>query len=328
MTTIAYELRRRRAFPLPSRRAAARLGALAVTLVFGALFVRQGSLQHAWSAAGTLPLWTVAAALASIGAAMWFTALRWRILLGGAGAAVPLGRLFAALATGAAANNVLPARGGDLVRIAAVRETAPKAAIVGTLAAERLLDGFTLSVLIVLGTVISGAGAPLLAIGLALAAATSAGLLVATRLSPSALGRVAPLLPRRMRTRTIALATGFGGGLTPLRSPRLLAQALAASFALWLCDVAMYGAVAAGFHLPLGIGGWFLLEGIGNLALAVPATAAGAGTFDYLTLLGVRGLGIGGAAASAYVLTIHALVVLPATILGALLARNALRAAR
>ncbi|HEY6030737.1 MAG TPA: lysylphosphatidylglycerol synthase transmembrane domain-containing protein [Gaiellaceae bacterium] len=328
MTTIAYELRRRRALPLPPRRALARLVALVVTLVFAALFVRHGSLQHAWHAAASLPLWTVGVALAAIGSGMWFTALRWRILLGGAGADVPTRRLFAALAAGAAANNVLPARGGDLVRIAAVREAAPKSAIVGTLAAERLLDGFTLALLIVLGTVVSGAGAPLLPLGLGLAAATAAALLLATRLSPEAVERLAPVLPARMRARTLGLVNGFAGGLTPLRAPRLLARALAASFALWLCDVAMYGAIAAGFHLPLGIGGWFLLEGMGNLALAVPATAAGVGTFDYLTLIGVRSLGIGAAAASAYVLTIHALVVLPATILGALLARNALRAAR
>ena len=64
---------------------------------------------------------------------------------------------------------------------------------------------------------------------------------------------------------------------------------------------------------------YFLLEGIGNLALAVPATAAGIGTFDYLTLLAAKGIDVPVDKASAYVLTMHALAVLPVTIMGAIL---------
>jgi uncharacterized protein (TIRG00374 family) len=327
MTTIAYELRRRE-LPLPSRQTAGRLLALTATVVFGALFVRHGSLGATWAAMRSLPLWTVGVALAAIGGGMWFTALRWRILLGAAGADVPTGRLFAALAVSAAANNVLPARGGDVVRVASLRGAAPASAVVGTMAAERLLDGFTLALWIVFGALLAGAGAPLLPIGLAVAAATGLGIVLAALATPTSLERAGRVLPRRLRGRVLAAGAGFLGGLRALRSPRLLARALAASLALWLCDVVMYGAIAHGFGLPLGVGGWFLLEGIGNLALAVPATAAGVGSFDYLTLLGARSLGVAGPTAAAYVLAVHALVVLPATILGALLARRAFRSAK
>jgi uncharacterized membrane protein YbhN (UPF0104 family) len=326
MTTIAYELRRRE-LPLPSRQTLGRLLALTTTLVFGALFVRHGSLGAAWAAMRSVPLWTVAVALAAIGGGMWFTAMRWRILLGAAGADVPTGRLFAALAVSAAANNVLPARGGDLVRVAAVRGAAPAPAVVGTMAAERLLDGFTLALWIVFGALLAGAGAPLLPLGVAVAAATGLGIALAALATPASLERGARVLPRRLRGSALAVGAGFLSGLQGLRSPRVFARALAASLALWLCDVVMYGALAHGFGLPLGVGGWFLLEGIGNLALAVPATAAGIGSFDYLTLLGAHSLGVAGPAAAAYVLAVHALVVLPATILGALLARRAFRPA-
>jgi glycosyltransferase 2 family protein len=326
MTTIAYELRRRE-LPLPSRQTLGRLLALTTTLVFGALFVRHGSLGAAWTAMRSLPLWTVGVALAAIGGGMWFTAVRWRILLGAAGVDVPTGRLFAALAVSAAANNLLPARGGDLVRVAAMRGAAPAPAVVGTMAAERLLDGFTLALWIVFGALLAGAGAPLLPLGIAVAAATGLGIALAALATPASLERTGRILPRRLRGRALAAGAGFLSGLEGLRSPRLLARALAASFALWLCDVVMYGVLAHGFGLPLGLGGWFLLEGIGNLALAVPATAAGIGSFDYLTLLGAHSLGVAGPAAAAYVLAVHALVVLPATILGALLARRAFRPA-
>jgi uncharacterized membrane protein YbhN (UPF0104 family) len=85
----------------------------------------------------------------------------------------------------------------------------------------------------------------------------------------------------------------------------------------------MYYIVGQAFGLDLPIGAYFLLEGIGNLALAVPATAAGIGTFDYLTLLATKEVNVDPAKATAYVLTMHALTVLPVTILGAALVRPA-----
>jgi uncharacterized membrane protein YbhN (UPF0104 family) len=92
---------------------------------------------------------------------------------------------------------------------------------------------------------------------------------------------------------------------------------------MWLADVAMYYVVGQAFDIDLGVGGYFLLEGIGNLALAVPATAAGIGTFDYLTLVAAKGIDVPDDKATAYVLTIHALAVLPITLLGLALVRPA-----
>ena len=92
---------------------------------------------------------------------------------------------------------------------------------------------------------------------------------------------------------------------------------------MWLADVAMYYIVGQAFELDVAVGGYFLLEGVGNLALAVPATAAGIGTFDYLTLVAAKGIDIETHKATAYVLTMHALTVLPITLLGAALLRPA-----
>ena len=97
----------------------------------------------------------------------------------------------------------------------------------------------------------------------------------------------------------------------------------ATSVAMWLADVAMYYVVGQAFDLDIEVGAYFLLEGIGNLALAVPATAAGIGTFDYLTLIAAKGVDIPTDKATAYVLTMHALTVVPITLLGAVLVRPA-----
>jgi uncharacterized membrane protein YbhN (UPF0104 family) len=309
-----------------SRRMGVRIVGLVATVGFLLLFVHAGSLGQSWAALRDLPAWSVGLSLAAIGVGIGFTALRWKYLLEAVDIDVPVPRLFAALASAAAVNNVVPARGGDVLRVQSVRtsESVPALAVVGTLAAERLLDGFVLALWIVLGALVVGAAVPLLVIGLGLLALTGAGVVaaaVAAR-SPAHAERVTRLLPMRARP----WAESFLSGLAIFRSRRLFVKALAASFALWLADVVMYAALARGLRLDLGLGGAFLLEGIGNLALAVPASAAGVGSFDYLTLLGARGIGVAGTAASAYVLVVHALIVLPATVLGLVCLRWALPA--
>ncbi|HEY7197391.1 MAG TPA: lysylphosphatidylglycerol synthase transmembrane domain-containing protein [Gaiellaceae bacterium] len=337
MTAAAFsagaERRAARLFPrLPSRGSLVRLAALAATAVFLVLFVANGSLGQAWDAAGTLSVGALAVALAAVAANALLSAVRWRTLLRAVGIDMPLGRAVAAYAAGTAANNVLPARGGDLIRIRAAWEAtrAPASAVVGTLLAERMLDGFVLSIWIVLGTLATGAGAPMLPIGLALAFGSGLGLVLAALVAASParaeawLGRITRALPPRAGEAVARAGAGFVSGLGVFRSRRFFVEALGLSFALWLADVALYASLAKGFGLGLSLGGAFLLEGIGNLALSVPATAAGLGTFDYLTLLGARSIGLAGGAASAYVVAVHAFVVLPITVAGGLLLGRAL----
>lgn len=132
--------------------------------------------------------------------------------------------------------------------------------------------------------------------------------------------RVTRRLPPRWHTRFTRAAAHFVDGLGAFRGRTRLVAIFGTSAAMWLADVAMYYVVGEyAFALDLPIGAYFLLEGIGNLALAVPATAAGIGTFDYLTLLAAKGIDVPVDKASAYVITMHALAVLPVTIMGAIL---------
>ena len=55
-------------------------------------------------------------------------------------------------------------------------------------------------------------------------------------------------------------------------------------------------------------------------------TAAGIGSFDYLTLMTARSLGVPADAAGAYVIAVHALTVVPVTMLGLLLLSRAVPA--
>jgi len=129
----------------------------AATVAFLVLFLREVDLSQAWKTMSALPAWTLLASLGLIGANLVFMTLRWKYLLSGAGYRVDKRRLFSTIAVGRGANNLLPARGGDLLRIESLRERqVPVFVTAGTLFAERLLDGVVLSVWIVLGAIMIG----------------------------------------------------------------------------------------------------------------------------------------------------------------------------
>jgi glycosyltransferase 2 family protein len=305
----------------------------AATVAFLVLFVREVDFGQAWREIRDLPGWTMLGALGLLLVNIVTMAVRWRYLLEGAGYRVSLRQLFSTVSVGRAANNVVPARGGDLLRIESMREVAHVPAFVsaGTLFAERLLDGVVLATWILIGALLIGEGGIPLLTGIALSSGTALGVFlvaVAAKRPDSAerfAWRVSRRLPPRWHTRVTRAAAHFVEGLGAFRGRRRRLMFIFGTSALmWLADVAMYALVGRAFGLDVPIGAYFLLEGIGNLALAVPTTAAGLGSFDYLTYLAAREVDVDAHTATAYVLTMHALIVLPVTILGALLVRPAL----
>ena len=266
-------------------------------------------------------------ALGLVVANVLIMSIRWGYLLAGAGFQIGLWKLFSTVCVGRGANNILPARGGDLLRIESMRERrVPVFVSAGTLFAERLLDGVILSAWILFGALAIGQGGPMLLTGIALSAGAALGVVLVALAARDPDGaerfawRATRRLPPRWHTRFTRAAAHFVDGLGAFRGRSRLVAIFGTSAAMWLADVAMYWVVGEfAFDLDLPLGAYFLLEGIGNLALAVPATAAGIGTFDYLTLLAAKGVDVNPDKATAYVLTMHALAVLPVTIMGAIL---------
>ena len=302
----------------------------AATGAFLWLFLSEVDLREAWREITSLPGWAMAASLGLVLANLAIMTLRWGYLLAGAGYRCGVWKLFSTVAVGRGANNILPARGGDLLRIESMRERqVPAFVSAGTLFAERLLDGVVLATWILLGALMIGEGGPMLLTGIALSAGTALGvaLVALAARDPERAERftwrATRRLPTRWHTRFTRAAAHFVDGLGAFRGRKRLIAIFATSVAMWLADVAMYYIVGHAFGLDLPVGAYFLLEGIGNLALAVPATAAGIGTFDYLTLVAARDVDVPLGKATAFVLTVHALTVLPVTILGAALVRPA-----
>lgn len=86
---------------------------------------------------------------------VYFRAARWRYILSPL-SAIPVMRLYPVVVMGYAANNVLPARAGELVRAyyLAQREQFSGSTALATIGVERIYDGLTLFVISVLSALI------------------------------------------------------------------------------------------------------------------------------------------------------------------------------
>jgi uncharacterized protein (TIRG00374 family) len=257
----------------------------------------------------------------------WVRTMRWRILLRPV-RDVSTRRLYPVVLVGLTANNVIPARIGELVRAILVgqRESASKSAVLGTIAVDRVFDGLTLVAILSLVTAISGTDRSVTGIGIgtAILFAAAAAVLVGLAFSPThgkrLLFKLAERLPARLAPRVQDLVESFLQGLDALRSPMVLLEAAVLSLGSWLLEACMYYVVGQAFHLEVGFHVYLLIAAAANLALSVLASPGGVGPFE-ATTKNVLNLFIANdpAKAVAYTIALHALLLIPVTIVGFIL---------
>ena len=223
-------------------------------------------------------------ALAGVTADLAFRALRWRGLIAPI-RHVPLRRLTGYMLVGYLANNVLPARLGELVRSHYLgdREGISRSATLGTVIVERVVDTIVLVgigaaailVLNVRGVVVSA-----ILVGVALAGLLVVALAVALAAHrlPGA-GLIAAFLGRWPRVKGTVLR--LRDGLRVAALPRTIATAAVLSVAAWSCTVVAVLAVGQALGIELTVGEGALLAAGMNLATAVPSGPGYLGTFEY-----------------------------------------------
>ncbi len=264
------------------------------------------------------PAW-LALAVVGILADLFFRALRWQCLIAPI-CRVPLRRLSAYMLIGYLANNVLPARLGELVRSHYLgdREGISRSATLGTVVVERIVDTVILvaigaaSILIlnVRGVVVSAilvgvAVAGLLCVALAVA-------LAAHRLPGAA--RVAAFLDRWPRI--VGIAIRLRHGLRVAALPRTIALSAVLSVAAWSCTVLVVLAVGQALGLQLTLGEGALLAAGTNLATAVPSGPGYLGTFEIAGQSIAAAFGIPATLGLALALLIHVLTLAVSSIGG------------
>ena len=297
---------------------------IAISLFFLAWAFRQvsdfGSVALALRGANYLYL---VPALGAYFFGVWLRAARWHYLLRPL-RPVPAGRLFPIVVIGYMANDVLPARLGELVRayVLGDREDVSKTAVLATVAVERTFDGLTM--LVFMAAV--GAFIPLdarlqsifQAAALIFAAALAVFFVVASSRARTLRLLETPLrvLPEHLRTRVGSVVERFLGGLGVMQSWRLLAATLALSIGAWLAEATMYYLVALGFGLSLVVPAYVLTTAVANLGGMVPSSPGYIGTFEWFALASLSLFGLGADAAISYVLVLHVALLVPVTLLG------------
>jgi uncharacterized protein (TIRG00374 family) len=316
---------------------------LAVAAALVALFLRNVDL---WGVATDIirakPEW-LALSLAAAFVNLVIRAYRWQYLLEPLGATT-FASAFRATAIGFAANTVLPARAGEVIRPyflarqEARHERMSATGAFATIILERLLDVITVLVLLAAYVFVFGRDLgrtnPFVFAGLkwtgAGAAAGSFGTLAVLFMlagDPARIGRALTRLEQAAPSRVAGLIARvvekFARGLGTIRRPGRLLGALAWSFPLWLSIAVGIWAGAVAFRLAVPFTGSFLLLGLLVLGVAVPTPGAVGGYHAAFRYGAMAFFGAPDDAAVGAAIVLHMFSVGPSLLLGLLFAAQA-----
>jgi glycosyltransferase 2 family protein len=297
-----------------------------VSLVFLALAFRNPDFASMSQALLSADYRYLIPAVAVYFVGVYIRALRWQALLRSV-KPMAIGTLFPIVVIGYMANNLLPARAGELVRayVLSRRAGVTKSTSLATVAIERIFDGLTMILFILVAALLIRINQQVeflaviatvlfvgLLIGLALFGAVPA-------LQNLLLGLLRRLLPARLEQRIETILLGFVGGLASLRSRGDVARIVLTSVLAWSCEAAMYWIIALAFDLQIGWPAALLATAVANLFTLLPSSPGYVGIFEAGVLLVLVGLlGRDQATALSFALVLHAALWLPVTALGLL----------
>jgi uncharacterized protein (TIRG00374 family) len=246
---------------------------------------------------------------------------RWHAILAGSGLRASRRKVYELTAIGYMGNDVLPARGGELLKVWLLSREADvgKRLGLGTVLAERVLDLCAVGLLFVLAV----AGGLRRLPGFAVVVLAAVAVLVLAVLLAVRVGRER-ILARSARARRVAdIVVPMLVAVGALKSRRGV-RLLGLSVVLWALEAVVYLISARSVGVSLGWIDCVYVMCFSNVAGMVPAGPGYVGTFDgaVVIALGVAGI-VGGAAVSVLVM-LRFVLFLPVTIvgLGLLLARH------
>ena len=260
----------------------------------------------------------VAAALPIYTLSKLVDAYRWRLMLAKVGSAPVLG-LFGVYLVSNMANNLLPLRVGDVIRVQvpARRWGLPRAGLTATVfVTESLVDGVAFVILLLIA--LAFLDVPGLPLGLvwALIAAVSVGLVLAVAVSRLELrpgwedrGWVAAV-PSRLRRLLARTLPEFLAGLAILRDAPLAARTMAATFVAWMLETAVFWLFGLTFGLELGLADYLVIMVTANMIVAMPIAPSNIGPYEVATAEVVALLGVEGSLAAGFAIGSHLLNIL------------------
>jgi|GEM_PF-1353174 len=222
--------------------------------------------------------------------------------------------MFKATTIGYAANNILPARGGDLLKIFLVHkwEGVSKTMLFSVTALDKIFDGLTLLILFAAislrsqfpkwvkdGTII---------FSIALLILITASVIILARS-----GR----LEEKKPSKTVQFFMRLASGLKALTSAKIAGYTFIVSLVTCIAQIVMVWCTQMAFGERLDAIVPALVYIAINLAIMVPAAPSGVGPFEAAAVLAYAWLGIPASIALAIAIAYHAIQLIPTTMLGA-----------
>jgi uncharacterized protein (TIRG00374 family) len=297
--------------------------AIAFTVGFGYLAIRNVELAELADSLGESNYWYVLPAFALLAAAFFIRVLRWQYMFSPR-TRPALWPTSETLLLGQFLNSVLPFRAGDAARIVALRSFGGPSRVetAGTVVLERVFDVLALLLLLFVTlpwlpevTWIRAAG--LLAVVLTVALAAGA---IVLRVYGERAVRVvlAPLarLPFLSAGRVEAAVRNLTEGVIVLRNTRLGLFAFSLTIVSWIVLGMSFWLLTIGFGFELSpLAGLLIVIAIG-LSHLLPSAPAAVGVFEAAAIVALAAYGVPQAPALSYALVAHALNVLPFVIAG------------
>jgi uncharacterized protein (TIRG00374 family) len=280
--------RQRRALSAKHQTLALNVG---ISLVFLDLVFAQVEWASILAAFAKANYWMVLPSCALVILSLFLRTWRWQWLLRAVGR-VPFGPAFRAANIGIGANMVLPARAGEFLRayvLGRATDTS-KTAVFATLVVERIFDGLTI-LLSLLVVVLLGVHSPeLKRIGIVggifyLGALAGVSLFYFRQAWFAAI--VEKILPERWSARALDLLNAFTAGLNVLRNGRQLLIVSLQSLLIWfVLGWSFYPIILAfDFGAPVPLFTPFLLLPLLALGLTIPGAPGGVGIMQYMGVL-------------------------------------------
>lgn len=306
---------------MPARRSSLvrLLAGMVISAIFLGVTLRNVDLGKAADAIGRAAPVGLAVALVIVLIDLCLRALRWHVLLSNVEDATvrpPYRLAFGYLTLGFAANFVLPARLGDIARAVLAADTfkAPRLSIFGTILIERVSDGLTFLGLAILSSLVVASATELRALTV-YAVVLAVGGLVAAVVGWVAITRTA-LASTRVATAIMGIVRRLSAGAGAFRHRRsgaffvLLTASLAATATLVAWSVLQ----AVGVNLS-PIQTVLFLSGIA-LSLAIPAAPGAIGTYEFVGVAIITGLGYTPEQGLATILLMRIITTFPPALIG------------
>lgn len=299
----------------------------AVSAVLIALFLRATHPRELGAALSDADYRWLIPGTAVLFVAITARCIRWSVLMRPVAPMSPA-RLFPYAIIGYMANNLLPARAGELVRayVLGERERVSTVGTFGTIAVERLFDGCTLVLmLLVAGALVGFEDGRLRAIAAAstvLFLAAVIGFYLLTLREERALRvthRILSWLPDRLEPRLEGVAENLVRSLRSVHRPGPLALVALFSVLAWTIEAGAYAVIGLGFEMDVSFAHYCLLLAAANLAIIIPTFFGGTGPFEWAARLVLVAASVDPAVASAYSVVAHGVILVPTTVLGLVL---------